>query len=69
MIRTCSAAAGDGSAPPFRERERVEVRDFSFLARLFIPTTETMFSTPHLSPLLDRGGEEMPAARDAKQRP
>jgi len=28
-----------------------------------------MFSTPHLSPLLDRGGEETLAANDTKHRP
>ena len=47
--------------------ERIEVRDSFFPGLPFLPTTESIFSTSHLSPLLDRGREEALTTRDAKQ--
>ena len=46
-----------------------EGEGFFFFACSFIPMTDPMFSTPLLSPLLDRGGEETLAASHAKYRP
>ena len=68
MKDKCSASAADDFVSPFRKRERTKVRDFLFLARSFI-ATGPIFSTPHASPLLDRRGEEMLAAREAGKTP
>ena len=48
---------------PFQKGE-MKVRDFLFEGRL--KGWDFIFSTPHLSPLFDRGGEETPAASVAK---
>src|SRR5205823_9517352 len=57
------------SASPFRERERIAVRNFSTLHVRSSQRPSPCFSTPRLSPLLDRGGEETLAAMDAEQTP
>jgi hypothetical protein len=49
---------------PFLKRERIQARDFLLLG-LIRSKGASDLSTPHLSPLLDRGGEETLTASDA----